>query len=148
MQILHKLYSFKINQKDMVEIYILYIRSILEFNCPVWHYSLSQQDQENLERVQKVACRVILKAHYTTYLDALDVLGLETLVARRNQLCVNFAKKCIKHPKVADMFPLNMAKDHNTRAREIFYVQPAKTSRLKNSAIPQMQRALNNLIIK
>ena len=34
--ILHKLYSFKVHRKDLVNIYILYIRSVLEQSCVVW----------------------------------------------------------------------------------------------------------------
>ena len=145
MQILHKLYSFCVSQQDLVEIYCLYIRSILEFNCQVWHFSLTQSDAEVIERVQKVACRIILKSNYENYHEALSLLGLETLEQRRYQLCIKFAKKCTKNPKTASMFPLNDTVNYNLRKHETYYVQPARTNRLRDSSIPQMQRALNQL---
>ena len=70
-------------------------------------------------------------------------MNLETLSARRDILCLKFAKKCVKHPKAKDMFPLNTAEDCNTRNREMYFVQHASTNRPRDSALPQLQRALN-----
>ena len=143
MQILHRLSPFKVSQEDMVEIYVLYIRSILELNCQVWHYSLTESERYNLERVQKIACRIILKTEYSSYSEALEILKLERLEDRRTKLCLTFAKRCLKHPTASKMFPSKPVTKYNTRKHEKFEVQFAKTSRLKNSAIPQLQRALN-----
>ena len=63
MQILHKLYQFSIPIKDLIIIYIIYIRCYLEQSCVVWHASLTEQQRTNLERVQRVALRIILKDH-------------------------------------------------------------------------------------
>ena len=143
MQILHKLCPFQVSRQDLTEIYVLYIRSTLELNCHVWHFSLTDEERTNLERVQKVACRLILKDDYQHYNHALKELNLQNLNDRRYNLCVKFAQKCTKHPKAAKMFPLNKVSTYNLRQPEKFYVQPAHTSRLRDSAIPQMQRALN-----
>ena len=143
MVILQKLKSFNVATEDMLNIYKLYIRSVVEQNCPVWHHSLSQEDRANIERVQKVACKIILQELYSEYEEALPLLGLETLFQRREKLCLTFAKKCVNHPKASSMFPLNKASNYVTRKHEKYVVQSARTSRLRFSAIPQMQRALN-----
>ena len=59
-----------------------------------------------------------------------------SLNQRREQLCLQFAHKCLKNPKTKTMFPEN-SKIHpmNTRKQEKFMVQHANTERLKNSAI-------------
>ena len=93
----------------------------------------------DLERVQKVACKVILQGAYESYQQALDDLNLQTLSGRRENLCLKFAKKCIKHEKAKDLFPLNL--DH--RNKDKYKVQFARTDRLKDSSIPQLQRLLN-----
>ena len=144
MQILQKLKSFGIETQDLVNIYILYVRSILEQSCQVWHFSLTLEDATNLERVQKVACHLILDNKYENYEDALTTLNLDSLADRREKLCLKFAKSCIKHPKAKKMFPLNNNISHSLRRRETFYVQPARTDRLRNSTIPQLQRLLNS----
>ena len=143
MVILHKLCPFKVPVVDLVLIYKFYVRSILEQNCPVWHLSLTQEDQQNLERVQKVACKIILGEHYLDYTQALKNLNLENLVERRDKLCLKFAQKCLKHPRAKSLFPRAKKITYDTRSHDTYFVQPAKTDRLKNSAIPQMQRALN-----
>ena len=68
LQLLKKLYEFKVPIKDLVVIYTLYVRSVLEFNCCVWHFNLTKAQEEELERVQKIACKLILKEQYYSYL--------------------------------------------------------------------------------
>ena len=114
MTLLHKLYSFHVSDTVMVNIYVLYIRSILEQSCQVWHYGITDEESANLERVQRVACKVILDERYSTYDQALNDLNLEYLSTRRKLLCLNFAKKCLKHPYTRDMFPLNRGIYMNT----------------------------------
>ena len=144
MIILHKLYEFNLPDSEMVNIYNLFIRSVLEQSCAVWHYNLSEEDIEDLERVQKVACKVILKDRYIDYSHALEYLNLENLRSRRENLCLKFAKKCLKFEKNRGMFPLNTNLGQDTlRNQEKYEVQFASTSRLLKSSIPQMQRALN-----
>ena len=144
MIILHKLYGFNVPDSEMVNIYNLFIRSVLEQSCVVWHYNLSEEDIADLERVQKVACKVILKDRYIDYSLALEHLNLEKLRSRRENLCLKFAKKCIKSEKTRELFPLNTNQvQDNLRQKEKYKVQFASTSRLLNSSIPQIQRALN-----
>ena len=142
MLILHKLYAFNVADCDLVNIYNLYIRSILEQNCQVWHYAITQEEISDLERVQKVATKIILQNRYTDYDQALISLNLDPLHVRRERLCLKFAKKCLKHPNTKDMFPLNSNIDQNLRVNQKYKVQFASTSRVRDSAIPQLQRAL------
>ena len=46
MQILHKISKFGASKSDLLEIYISYIRSILEQSSNVWHTSLTQENEE------------------------------------------------------------------------------------------------------
>ena len=129
---------------DLKQIDILYVRSVLEFICCVWHFDITQAERNEIERVQKVACKIILQDSYQSYENALETLDLENLTERRMNLCLNFAKRCLKFEKTLDMFPLNELNTNHTRSHEKFRVKHAKTDRLKNSAIPQMQRLLNS----
>jgi hypothetical protein len=142
MIILKNLFSFNVPIVDLVEIYTLYIRSVVEQCAVVWHSSLKTGEQVDLERVQKVALRVILKENYTSYSEALELTGLETLKARRKKLCLNFAKKCLKSEATRDIFPLNQT-NVDTRRPEKYNVSYARTDRLAKSAIPYMARLLN-----
>ena len=143
MSILQNLYSFSVPLQDLVEIYILYIRSVIENSAVVWHSSLTQGQAMEIERVQKVALKIILKSDYIDYNNALSITCLPTLLDRRIQLCKTFAVKCTRNSKTSDMFPL-AKKTYNTRNTEEYKVTHANTNRLANSAIPFMQRILNS----
>ena len=97
-----------------------------------------------MERVQKSAVRIILGDSYRGYRKSLDILQIDSLKDRREQLCLNFAKKCIQNPKTKEMFPENF-KAHQmlTRKPDRFRVTHANTTRFKNSAIIYMQNLLN-----
>ena len=142
MELLRRAASFTTNIDDLKKIYILYIRSILEQSCVVWHSSLTAENIEDLERVQKVALKVILGKKYEDYEDALDKLNLQTLIDRREYLCLQFARNTLKNPKVTNMFPLKQQHHHmKLRNPEKFDIQYAKKQRLIQSA--SMQRMLN-----
>ena len=142
MIILKKLVQFNIPIEELIQIYILYVRSVVEQYAPVWHSSITKGEKNDLERTQKVALRIIFGTAYTTYSDVLEWAGLDTLAARRTKLCLNFAKKCVKNERTRPMFPVN-EKDAITRNHEHFKVTYARTDRLAKSAIPFMQRLLN-----
>ena len=106
MQLLHKVKSFGLSKEEMKNIYILFVRSILEQSATVWHSSLSNQNREDLERVQKSAVRLILGNQYKGYRKSLQILEMENLDDRRKELCLRFALKAAKHEKMKKMFPL------------------------------------------
>ena len=144
MCLLNKLVEFGVPENDLIQIYVLYIRSILEQSCPVWHSSLTAENSSDLERVQKNALKIILKSDYIDYSQALQKAGLSSLSSRRDQLCLKFAKSCLKSEATKDIFPLNTTVTNAvTRKKETFKVTPSTTERLKKSAIPCMQRMLN-----
>ena len=142
MPILHRLYEFDVPRSDLIEIYILYIRSVLESSATVWHSSVTKGQEMEIERVQKVALRTILKDDYTDYSSALQLCSLISLKDRRQHLCKSFAKKCTKSEKTSDMFP-QRENIHYNRHHEKYVVFPTNTKRLENSTIPYMQRLLN-----
>ena len=100
MQLLHKLANFGTPTEDLKNVYILFIRSILEQSATVWHSSLTEENVLDLERVQKSAVKLILKDKYRGYQQGLAELGLENLRERREQLCLEFAKRCASNEKL------------------------------------------------
>ena len=86
MSILHKLGQFNLSVEDMLNIYVLYICSVLEQSPVGWNSSITKSDQLDIEHVQRCALRIILGEKYTSYQESLKVCELDTLKARRNQL--------------------------------------------------------------
>ena len=149
MELLRKVASFKPPIDDLKNIYMLYVRSILEQSCVVWHSTLTKENANDLERVQKCAIRIMLGEKYSEYESALLKVDLDDLKTRRENLCLNFAKKCLESDKTQELFPLNennhVMKGRNT---EKYQVNFANTDRLKNSSLPYMQRLLNSDVKK
>ena len=141
MIILRKLFQFKVSNNDMIQIYKLFIRSVLETSCVVWATSITEEEKTIIERVQKTALKIVYGEKYICYANALQMSNLQTLSERRLKLTLKFAQKCTKNSKTSDMFPLNQIKC--TRMKEKYKVIHTYTDRLKNSAIPQMARQLN-----
>ena len=107
MSLLRQLSKFKPKLEDMKIIYISYIRSILEQSCQVWHFSLTKENSEDLERVQKNALKIVLGNKYIDYESSLNELNLRALYVRRESLCLKFAQKCTENSKTKDIFPEN-----------------------------------------
>ena len=141
---MYNLYKFNIPEEDLVQIYCLYIRSVLEYNnSSVWFSSITQEENNDLERVQKCACKIILREEYTDYASALVWLNIQNLSERRKALAKRFTEKCIKSERFSDLFPLNNKHHLNLRKTEKYLVKFSRTLRLCKSSIPAMQRLLN-----
>ena len=88
--------------------------------------------------------KVILKNKYTNYKEGLETLNIQSLDERRKQLCLKFAKNCLKIDKVKGMFE-KKKNIHNMKKRKqkIFEEKNAKTKRYQMSAIPYLFKLLN-----
>ena len=140
-----KLKYVGVSKEDLLDIYILFIRSVTEYCAVAFHSSLTQDQSEKLERIQKTCLKVILGDMYVSYSAALEMCGLQTLSARRQKRCLDFALKCGKHPRNKRLFPLNqVTSEYYIRDKELFHVNFARTSTYKKSAIPFCQRMLND----
>ena len=64
------------------------------------------------------------------------------MTTRREKLCLDFAVKCTKHPRLKQMFPT--MKKSKIRKPAKYFVQHANTKRLQQSAIIHMQNLLND----
>ena len=45
---------------DLIDIYVLYIRSVLEYCSVLWHSTLTVEQSDTIENVQKTCLKVIL----------------------------------------------------------------------------------------
>ena len=129
---------------EKLDIYKKFVRSHLEQSCTVWNSSLTRGNEKDIERVQKSALRLILKEKFTNYEDALLSLNIKTLRERRKVLCAKFALKSLRHNKTRHMFKINTNKSHiKLRNKKKLIETKNKTSRLKNSSIPYMEKLIN-----
>ena len=145
---LTKLKYVGVPKEDLIHIYILYVRSLLEYCSTVWHSTLTVEQSNNLERVQKLCLKIILGEDYHGYDDALEKCGLERLTLRREAKCLNFGLKSLLHPIHSEMFPVNpqVLTNPDSRIGEHFVVNHAKRDSYRDSAVPYIQRMLNEYV--
>ena len=130
---------------DLIQIYILYIRSIAEYCSVAWHSRLTLLQTNKIERIQKTCLKVILGEMYVSYEAALEMCGLDSLHVRRQARCLKFSLKCVKHPTNSRIFPLNTnIHGQDVKSKEKFEVNWARTGAYKMSAVPFCQRLLNS----
>ena len=140
---LRNLVQVPVSTKDLVMIYCQYIRVILEFNSNVWFSSITKEESQDIERVQKNVCKLLLKNEYMSYEDALHKLNLDSLEERRDKLALKFAKSSTKLDEMNDLFKVHTKSKYDMRSTAKYDVKFAAKSRLFNSAVPTMQRMLN-----
>ena len=142
--IVRRLKEMGANQEELIDIYQKQVRSVLELAVPAWQGAITQEDKNEIERVQKAAHHIVLGGQYVSYKSALKYTGMESLESRREKLCLKFAKKAEKHPKHKAWFkPCN--KTANTRQEKTRYCPVvANKGRYKKSPISYLTSLLNN----
>ena len=131
----------------ILDVYEKEIRSILELAVPAWHSGITLKQSRDIERVQKVAVKIILSNPLTgrcemPYDMALVILNIEPLYIRREKLCRKFAKKTL-NSRHSEMFHLNLS-EHNTRNKAKFREYKSNTLRCHNSPINYLTRIPNS----
>ena len=141
--VLRRLKEMGANGDELIDLYVKQVRSILELAVPAWQGAITQEDRNDIERVQKAAHHIILGDKYVSYRTALKQTGLQTLEARREKLCLKFAKKAVKHPKHKNWFKVRK-KAQNTRQKQTKYCEViANKGRYKKSPISYLTSLLN-----
>ena len=147
MWMLRTLKKYGASDRDLVDVYIQQIRSVIEMACPVWNAGVTQQEVRSLERVQKTALAIIRGASHTNYAEALKFFNLGTLEKRREDLCIKFALKAFKNPKFSNWFVPNES-EVNTRSIKLpLKSVKTRTKRFKDSPIPYLTELLNKQLV-
>ena len=142
---LSKLKAFNVSRQDLVKIWTTFIRPIAEYVAPLWHSSITITEKEKIERLQKRALRIILGGDYPGYDNALDLLNLPSLKARREGLTKKFAMGLLKSKKHRKLLPENRENVRSMRSDVgVQLIAPEwKNLRYGRSTIPYCTRLIN-----
>ena len=88
-------------------VYKLYVRSVCEYWCAVFHTFSTQELNDKLEAIQSTALKVILAETYTDYKSALDYFSIDPLYERRIKHMLQFALTCTTDTHNKKIFPKN-----------------------------------------
>ena len=94
-----------ISNEDILHFYCIKIRSILEYSCPIFQPMMTQENRDDLERIQKIILKILLGHAYNTYPDACHQFDIDSLEDRRLKLSLNFALKCSNQNSSLHYFP-------------------------------------------
>eukprot|EP00057_Strongylocentrotus_purpuratus_P014188 XP_011668662.1 PREDICTED: RNA-directed DNA polymerase from mobile element jockey-like [Strongylocentrotus purpuratus] len=134
--IIRALKRYRAPVEDLLTIYTCYIRPVLEYCVPVWNSSITSEQANDIERVQRRALRIIFHDRYHSYEHALQISGLQSLSDRREHLCLRFAESLYKHFRdwLPEMQSTNRRLRHSDRLRDF----KCRTERLRHSTLPYL----------
>ncbi len=144
---LRKLKFHYLSTTDLVTIYTSFVRPILEYAAPAWSGAISSKQCDDLERVQKRACRIILgdDCMYVHYSDALQLCNNETLQCHRNLLCQSFAKT-LPSSVLKRLLPQRSDSGYQVRKSGPLGQFQSWKERYRKSPHPHLTRLYNNWI--
>jgi hypothetical protein len=135
-------------RSDLIDVYYKQCRSVLELAVPAWAPGLTKTEANQLERIQKSACAIILGERYTSYKSAINKLNMQTLESRRNDICLTFAKKAVNSDKFKHWFSVEKETEPAIKTRN-FKPKPklkpvkCRTRKYRNSPLPYLTNILN-----
>ena len=146
--LLRRLKKLKFEPELLCDFYKKEIRVLVEYAIPVWYSSLTRDQSNSLEKIQKFAVSLILNDWSWSYKVKCTLLSLEPLFLRRKPIALNFALRSSKDPHHSDMFKKKNV-THNTRnAHNIFEEEFARSQRFYSSPLVSLTRDLNKHIVK
>ena len=141
-----RLYALRILKRsgapanDLITVFCAFIRPVLEYASPVWHFSLPQFLADQIESIQKRALKIAFPQ--SSYAASLRNVGLLTLYQRRENQCLSFYKNIHQHPddKLRTLLPSAISHKFSLRNKRTYPMYKCKTERYKNSFIPKCVR--------
>ena len=73
---LRKLQKLGLSQQFILDVYIKEIRSILEYSVPLWNGGITQKESQQIENVQKLVMRFLLKDQHYSYTEVCRYLKI------------------------------------------------------------------------
>ena len=143
MWLIRRMKVLKLEPELIFDYYIKEIRVLLEQGVAVWNSGLTKSQISELEKVQKVALKIILGDQYYSYELACNFFKIERLSTRRLQLCTNFALKLYKSDK-SDYYFTHSKKTINTRSEQPLLVENhCNTTKAFNAPHNYLARLIN-----
>ena len=136
------------NNDDIVYFFNMKIRSVLEYSAPVFTSMITRENIIDIERIQKIAFKVILNDKYLDYTHACCLLNASTLESRRTELSLSFTLKCLKSDQHGHLFKQRVSTYYTLRNIKSFEEPFCMTDRYKTSPIPYLTRLLNDHFAK
>ena len=123
----------RVPAEDLVAYYCACIRSSLDYACPVFHFSLPQYLQSELESVQKRALACIFPR--MPYREALERACLTSIREHHEDITKSLFRSISENQdsKLHHLIPEAYSPHYNFRRQRTYNAPAAKTKRFANS---------------
>ena len=105
---------------------------------------LTQDNIVDIERVQKIALKVILNDRYEDYELACTIMMTKSLQRRRNEVSLHFELNCLKSPQNQYIFKERKSTYFTLRKIKSFEEPYCHSERYKSSPLPFLASLLNS----
>ena len=130
------------NESELAMVYKTVVRPVLDYCCVVYHPLLTDEQDQQIERLQAQALKNIY-GYKMSYAEMRERADLTTHRARRIELCDKFVAKAVFSDRFHHWFPLRQGRQGGRRGGEKFMEFTARTDRLHNSPLFYFRRRLN-----
>ena len=143
MWLIRRMKVLKLEPDLIFDYYIKEIRVLAEQGVAIWNSGITRSQITELEKIQKVALKIILGDLYTSYKTSCDLFKIDTLSTRRLQLCTQFAIKLYKSDRSHNFFK-HSNQLSKTRAEQPLLVENlCNTERAYNAPHNYLTRLVN-----
>ena len=121
--LLRRLKIVKLDYEFILDYFLKEIRPLVEQGVAIWNSGLTKREINDIEKVQKVALKIILDENYISYDVACTLMNVTPLEYRRTDLATSFAIKLYKSPRSHEFFTpaekfVNTRSDHQLLVEE------------------------------
>ena len=144
----HRTDTYVLGQDILTDFYKKEVRVHLEYSVPVWYSSITREQSNSIEKIQRWAASLILDNWTLSYRVKCTILSIEPLFLRRKSIALNFALPSIKNPKHSDLFTKNKTVYKTRNANKLYQETMARTQRFFKSLLLSLTRDLNQYLIQ
>ena len=141
MWLLRRMKILHLEPKIILDYYLKEIRVLAEQGVVIWNSGLTKGQINELEKIQKVALKIILGNKYQSYKEACKLFDIKLLSERRLDLCTNFAIKLFKSNRCEQFFTLPRI---NSRSGNLVVERKVNTKRCYNAPHNYLARLINS----
>ena len=105
---------------DLIRLYMSLVQPVLDYTAVVYHSMLGKVQSQELEKLQKLALKIIYGVTGVTYTALLERSGLPTLAERRLGMVDKFILKAANHQTYKLWFPTRLMSGYGLREERVY----------------------------
>ena len=143
MWLLRRMKRIKMDPQLIFDYYIKEVRVLAEQGVVIWNSGLTKGQINDLEKIQKVAFKIILGDDYRSYDAACTFFNVTHLTDRRLQLCTSYALKLFQSDRSSEYFTHHNPIMQTRQESQLVVENKVNTKRCYNAPHNYLARLVN-----